>query len=105
MLIEGSLADLCQNAETGTTFHRPVGKLRSSWAKSRSSQTSVAGGARRKLKKTTVPDAVLISTYELGHQPFGLASPAAWLRREGIATHLFDLAKDKLDAAIVGSAA
>ena len=23
---------------------------------------------------------VLISTYELGHQPFGLASPAAWLR-------------------------
>jgi len=26
---------------------------------------------------------VLISTYELGHQPFGLASPAAWLRREG----------------------
>ena len=51
-----------------------------------------------------MPDAVLISTYELGHQPFGLASPAAWLRREGIATHLFDLAKDKLDAAIVGSA-
>ena len=26
---------------------------------------------------------VLISTYEMGHQPFGLASPAAWLRREG----------------------
>jgi len=26
---------------------------------------------------------VLISTYELGHQPFGLASPAAWLRRDG----------------------
>ncbi|MCD6031138.1 MAG: hypothetical protein K0S78_3312, partial [Thermomicrobiales bacterium] len=23
---------------------------------------------------------VLISTYELGRQPFGLASPAAWLR-------------------------
>ena len=22
---------------------------------------------------------VLLSTYELGHQPFGLASPAAWL--------------------------
>jgi radical SAM superfamily enzyme YgiQ (UPF0313 family) len=51
-----------------------------------------------------VPTAVLISTYELGHQPFGLASPAAWLRREGIPTHLFDLAKDKLDDAIVGSA-
>ena len=26
---------------------------------------------------------VLISTYELGRQPFGLASPAAWLRAEG----------------------
>jgi radical SAM superfamily enzyme YgiQ (UPF0313 family) len=26
---------------------------------------------------------LLISTYELGRQPFGLASPAAWLRREG----------------------
>lgn len=26
---------------------------------------------------------VLVSTYELGRQPFGLASPAAWLRREG----------------------
>jgi hypothetical protein len=23
--------------------------------------------------------ALLISTYDLGHQPFGLASPAAWL--------------------------
>jgi radical SAM superfamily enzyme YgiQ (UPF0313 family) len=27
--------------------------------------------------------AVLISTYELGRQPFGLASPAAWLRARG----------------------
>lgn len=26
---------------------------------------------------------LLISTYELGRQPFGLASPAAWLRRAG----------------------
>lgn len=26
---------------------------------------------------------LLVSTYELGHQPFGLASPAAWLRAEG----------------------
>ncbi|MDE2998687.1 MAG: CUAEP/CCAEP-tail radical SAM protein [Gemmatimonadota bacterium] len=28
--------------------------------------------------------AVLVSTYELGRQPFGLASPAAWLQRAGI---------------------
>jgi len=25
---------------------------------------------------------VLISTFEIGRQPFGLASPAAWLRAE-----------------------
>ncbi len=31
---------------------------------------------------------VLISTYELGRQPFGLASPAAWLRKRGHAGYL-----------------
>jgi radical SAM superfamily enzyme YgiQ (UPF0313 family) len=40
--------------------------------------------------------ALLISTYDLGHQPFGLASPAAWLRREGLDVQCVDLAKEKL---------
>jgi radical SAM superfamily enzyme YgiQ (UPF0313 family) len=40
--------------------------------------------------------ALLVSTYELGHQPFGLASPAAWLRREGVEVRCVDLAKEKL---------
>ena len=40
--------------------------------------------------------ALLVSTYELGHQPFGLASPAAWLRRDGIDVRAVDLAKDTL---------
>ena len=40
--------------------------------------------------------ALLISLYELGRQPFGLASPAAWLRREGIDVRSLDLAKDEL---------
>lgn len=35
---------------------------------------------------------VLISTYELGHQPFGLASPAAWLRNAGHEVVSLDLA-------------
>ncbi len=48
--------------------------------------------------------AVLIATYELGHQPFGLASPAAWLRRDGIDVALVDLTKDKLDPAILSQA-
>jgi len=40
--------------------------------------------------------AVLISTYELGHQPFGLASPAAWLRREGASVACLDLSQQAL---------
>ncbi|MGJ5813149.1 CUAEP/CCAEP-tail radical SAM (seleno)protein [Paludibaculum fermentans] len=35
---------------------------------------------------------VLISTYELGRQPFGLASPAAWLRARGHDVTCADLA-------------
>src|SRR6478672_4003830 len=35
---------------------------------------------------------VLISTYELGHQPFGLASPAAWLQAAGARVTCLDLA-------------
>jgi radical SAM superfamily enzyme YgiQ (UPF0313 family) len=34
----------------------------------------------------------LVSTYELGRQPFGLASPAAWLRERGHAVEAVDLA-------------
>lgn len=40
---------------------------------------------------------LLISTYELGRQPFGLASPAAWLRRAGFHTASLDLSRQKLD--------
>jgi len=36
---------------------------------------------------------VLISTYELGHQPFGLASPAAWLERSGAEVTCLDLSR------------
>jgi radical SAM superfamily enzyme YgiQ (UPF0313 family) len=48
--------------------------------------------------------AVLVSTYDLGHQPFGLASPAAWLRREGLIVDCFDLSKQKLDDAAIAQA-
>lgn len=40
---------------------------------------------------------VLISTYELGRQPFGLASLAAWLKAEGANVSVQDLAVSKLD--------
>jgi radical SAM superfamily enzyme YgiQ (UPF0313 family) len=39
---------------------------------------------------------VLISTYELGRQPFGLASPKAWLVREGHHVDCADLAVERL---------
>lgn len=39
---------------------------------------------------------VLISTYELGHQPFGLASPAAWLRRKGHEVFCLDTSQQAL---------
>ena len=41
---------------------------------------------------------VLISTYEMGRQPFGLASPAAWLKEAGAAdVRCLDLSLDSLD--------
>jgi len=40
---------------------------------------------------------VLISTYDLGHQPFGLASPARWLRDAGGAVDCLDLAVEDFD--------
>jgi radical SAM superfamily enzyme YgiQ (UPF0313 family) len=39
---------------------------------------------------------VLISTYELGRQPFGLASPAAWLRARGTRVTCVDLSRETL---------
>jgi len=40
---------------------------------------------------------VLIGLYELGRQPFGLASPAAWLRERGHRVVCCDLAVDRPD--------
>ncbi len=48
---------------------------------------------------------VLISTYELGRQPFGLASPAAWLRRAGAAVTCLDLSRQPLNEPAVREAA
>src|SRR5437016_4803573 len=48
--------------------------------------------------------AVLISTYELGRQPFGLASPAAWLKRNGHEVTCVDLSIDRLPEAAIREA-
>jgi radical SAM superfamily enzyme YgiQ (UPF0313 family) len=49
-------------------------------------------------------DIVLISTYELGRQPFGLASPAAWLRKRGHCVVTLDLSRQSLDASAIRGA-
>lgn len=47
---------------------------------------------------------VLISTYELGRQPFGLASPAAWLRRLGASVTCLDLSLQPLSQKSIAAA-
>jgi radical SAM superfamily enzyme YgiQ (UPF0313 family) len=47
---------------------------------------------------------VLISTYELGRQPFGLVSPAAWLRKRGYGVTCFDLTRQSLDESVIRDA-
>jgi len=49
--------------------------------------------------------ALLISTYELGRQPWGLASPAAWLRQAGWDVDCVDLTKDRLRGDTIAGAA
>src|ERR1700730_16070407 len=47
---------------------------------------------------------VLISTYELGRQPFGIVSPAAWLRKRGHEVACFDLTRQELDPRLIRAA-
>jgi radical SAM superfamily enzyme YgiQ (UPF0313 family) len=47
---------------------------------------------------------VLISTYELGRQPFGIVSPAAWLRKRGHDVACFDLTRQELEEGAVRAA-
>ncbi len=47
--------------------------------------------------KATPAKVLLISTYDLGRQPFGLASPAAWLANAGAQVSCLDLAVEPLD--------
>jgi hypothetical protein len=48
---------------------------------------------------------LLISTYELGRQPFGLASPAAWLRADRAQVACVDLSRETLNEQEVRAAA
>lgn len=47
---------------------------------------------------------VLLSTYEMGRQPFGLASAAAWLRRAGATVEMHDLSQCSFAESMVDDA-
>jgi radical SAM superfamily enzyme YgiQ (UPF0313 family) len=47
---------------------------------------------------------VLISTYELGRQPFGLASPVAWLRARSHSVTRLDLSREAVDEPAIRAA-
>jgi radical SAM superfamily enzyme YgiQ (UPF0313 family) len=48
--------------------------------------------------------ALLVSTYDMGRQPFGLASPAAWLKAAGVDVACADVAKERLSEEAVRGA-
>ncbi len=48
---------------------------------------------------------LLVSTYDLGRQPFGLASPAAWLRRAGSDVDCVDTSRESLSDETIQQAA
>ncbi len=47
---------------------------------------------------------LLLSTYELGRQPFGLASPAAWLRAAGVDVTCADLSRQPVADEVIAAA-
>jgi len=47
---------------------------------------------------------VLVNPYEIGRQPFGLAEPAAWLRRAGHEVACLDLSIQKLEPGVLADA-
>ena len=67
---------------------------------------STTEGMRGRLALTAAagPRVLLISAFDLGHQPFGLASPAAWLTADGAKVACLDLAVQMLDEQAVQAA-
>ena len=58
-----------------------------------------------KVEALSEPGAILlVSCYELGHQPLGLAWPAAFLERAGFRPACLDVSVQGLDPALVGNA-
>src|SRR5262249_4038143 len=59
---------------------------------------------RRNSGRSVQMKIVLISTYDLGHSPFGVASAKAWLARDGHEVRSVDLAVERFDERTVRDA-
>ena len=60
-------------------------------------RTGHAYGLRRMTVTAVKPEVLLVSCYELGHQPMGLASPMAFLARAGFPVTAVDVSVDSLE--------
>ena len=69
----------------------------------RSAQGTGRGAPCRRVRMVGL-SVLLISTYDMGRQPFGLASPAAWLREAGVDAVCVDLARERLSQDAVKAA-
>jgi radical SAM superfamily enzyme YgiQ (UPF0313 family) len=87
-----------------TEFQAPGGQLYCSWTPLAVLLSLPGFGSRLRFICEPVMNIVLISTYELGRQPFGVVSPAAWLRKRGQHVTCFDLTRQSLDHGEVASA-
>src|SRR5687768_8630957 len=77
--------------------HRQIGNRVRSCGRWMRHGVSSSTGQHKPISYNVQMRALLISTYDLGRQPFGLASPAAWLRRAGVDVDCADTSREALD--------
>src|SRR5581483_6358837 len=65
---------------------------------------SRAAGSKGARPRSSVADVLLVSCYELGHQPFSLTSPLASLRQAGFEAHAVDTSVEELPDGAVRAA-
>src|SRR6185295_15623320 len=90
-------------ARRGASTRRPIRRRGSahrccSWRERRHRDAEIIAGSRRYPEPVRV---LLVNTYELGHQPVGIAAPAAVLRDRGHDVRALDLSVESWDAETV----
>ncbi len=99
ILVDGfwlALKALVRGRGRPTSRSPPAGRAPGGKIPVQPSRSPIVAGRTGRQAASQPLSAVLISTYELGHQPFGLASPATWLREAGVDVTCMDLAVQPL---------